>query len=68
VQAIEDTKRKIDRDITRRRTILQAVGFIVRTNTLIATNKYQRELGVLISSDLPLLKDLMRKAPAYLRD
>jgi len=70
VQAIDDTKHKIWSDMTRRRTILEALAFVVRTDFLIWMNKGQRDLSMVMASDPSaapsLLQDLLRKAPSHL--
>lgn len=44
VQAIEETKRKIWKDITRRRNVLGALAFVVQTDFLISMGKLRRDL------------------------
>ena len=69
VQAIEDTKRKIASDITRRRSILQAIEFVLRTNFLVAMTKEQSALSKLLDEkSSPLLFNLLRQSPAHLQN
>jgi len=58
--------------MTRRRAILKALEFVVRTDFLIAMGKGQRDLSVLMAANPTaapsLLHDLLRAAPAHIRD
>ena len=67
VQAIEGTKEKIAGDIVRRKMILQAIDFFVRSNFTSAMNKVSQDLSMQMSNESLLLYDLLRQAPAHLR-
>jgi hypothetical protein len=66
-EAIDETKFKIESDICRRRTILDALDFVTRSGCLIYINKYREDLVNFMKNKTLLAYDLLREAPLHLR-
>ena len=67
-EAIKETRHKIESDICRRRTILDALDFVTRSNFLIHMAKWREDLEGIMSDKTLLAYDLLRDAPVHLRE
>lgn len=69
IEAIETTKRMIENNVVKRRTILAALEFVTRTSFLVYMVKMQIDFTMMLRRDESLLyNDLLRKAPVHLRE
>lgn len=66
-EAIVETRNKIEGDICRRRTILDALDFVTRTGWLIHVNTKEELLTQILEDKSRLAYDMLREAPLHLR-
>lgn len=63
------TKRTIDDNLVKRRTILAALDFVARTSFLVYMVKMQADFSMMLRKDNNMLyHDLLRLAPIHLRE